>query len=120
MIGLIASNPLRAASASIAADQSPHSASSVRTSRMTLLSTRVPVKSASRQLHDLVGRDAPGASAAHVLNERASAIHRLWRGSFLHAHGTPVDLELDLGIGEKAQFLPAFHPACDLPLAPHS
>jgi hypothetical protein len=67
------------------------------------------------------GRDAAGGSAAHVLDERASAIHRLWRGSFLHAHGIPVDLELNLGVGEEAQFLPDFHRDGDLPFArdPH-
>src|SRR6188472_1617937 len=121
MIGLMASRPRRAASASIAADQSPHSASSVRTSRMTLLSTRVPVTSASRQLHDLVGRDAPGAFTAHVLDERAAAVRSLGSGRLLHPYRIAVDLELDFGIRQQAEFLPNVHRDGDLSLArdPH-
>src|SRR6187399_2026353 len=101
MIGLMASIPVRADSASIAADQSPHSASSVRTSRMTLLSTRVPVTSASCQLHDLVGRDAPGASAAHVRNERVAAVWPAGSGRLFHSHRVAVNLELDFSIRQQ-------------------
>src|SRR6185436_19509769 len=121
MIGLMASSPLRAASAVIAADQSPHSASSVRTSRMTLLSTRVPVTSASRQFHNLVGRDAPRALTAHVLDERAAAVRSLGSGCLLHPHRIAVDLEYDIGVREQAQFLPNVHRDRDLSLArdPH-
>jgi hypothetical protein len=77
--------------------------------------------SPSRQFHDLVSGDAAGAAPAHVFDERLSAVRRSWRSRLLHADGTAIDLELDLGVREKAQGFPDVDRDGDLSFArdPH-
>jgi hypothetical protein len=62
--------------------------------------------SPSRQLHDLVSRDATGAATAHMLDERLSAVHRPWCRSLPHAYRPSIDLELDLGVWQKTKRFP--------------
>src|SRR5688500_14127441 len=119
MIGLMISAPPRAASANWSADQSPHSPSSVTTSRSTLLSTSVAPTSPSRQFHDLVGREAARAPAAHELEEGTAAMRPARRSRLLHPYRVAVDLELHLGIWQQTEFLPDFLWNRDLTLGRH-
>src|SRR5436309_11538327 len=74
MTGLMTSVVAAAASASRLADHLNHCASSVRTSRRTLLSTRtsrpsVVGSSATGQGHDLVSAHPDRSAAAHALDQ---------------------------------------------------
>src|SRR5262245_19070429 len=115
MMGLMISAPASAASASLSADQSPHSASLVTTSRITLLSTSVAATLPPRELHDLVGGDAARASSAHVIDECAAARKSPGGGGLFHPDGVAIDLELDLGVREQSELLPDLHGNGDLP-----
>src|SRR6187200_2200244 len=119
MIGLITSIPLPAASASCAADQSNHSASSVKTSRMTLLSTSVALTSASGELHDLVGGDAAGSTAAHVIDERPAAVVAPRNGGLFHPDGITIELEFHLGVRQQPERLTDGERNRDLSFAGH-
>src|SRR5262245_32105734 len=105
MIGLITRIPFLAASASCAEDQSSHSSSSVKTSRMTSLSTSVPLTSASGELHDLVGGDPPCPAAAHVVHEGPAAVVAPRIGGLLYPDGVTIQLEFHLGVRQQAERL---------------
>src|SRR5215204_4537153 len=95
------SRPFWAACASIDADQSPHFASSVTTSRMTLLSTSVVISLAACERHDLLGGQAGRGGAAHAADERIAA--RRAAACRPDTNGIPVDLELDLRLRQEPE-----------------
>src|SRR5580693_3942896 len=102
MIGLITSGATSAAAASAADDHSIHSASSVKMSSSTLLSTRTPLIAPPRQRHDLVGGHPDVAGAAQA-RDNPLAARRARRLAGAHdPHGLPDELELDLGAGHEA------------------
>src|SRR5262245_40061903 len=72
-------------------------------SRMTLLSTRVSLTSAARQLHDFLSRNPAGATAAHVLDQGAAPIAIARSGRPLDPDGVPIQLEFDLGIWQEPE-----------------
>src|SRR5262245_48325018 len=117
MIGLITSMPELADSASWVEDQSSHSSSSVRTSRMTLLSTRVSLTSAPGQLHDFFSGDSARATPLHMFDQGATAIALARRSGPLDPDGIPIQFEFDLRIRQKTE-LPSYRERnCDLAFA---
>src|SRR3970040_1434466 len=97
------SRPSRAARDSMDADQSTQSASSVTTSRITSLSTSVGIglRSAARQLHDLVGGQPGGGRPAHARND-GGATSVCFPG-FPDSDGIAVQLELHLRLREQTE-----------------
>src|SRR6185369_1762347 len=103
-MGLI-TRMLRSASSSSCRDDQPNQrTSSVATSRMTLLSTRMSANGRrlplARQGHDLVGCQAGGRAASHRLDETTSSTSSTAR--LPQNDGIPTDAELDLGVRQNA------------------
>src|SRR6476469_6923445 len=77
--GLISTGPLRTAPARACADQSAHTGSPVATSSSTLVSIKVPTRSATGQGEYLVGAHPGGGRAPQAGDGLAAAITLLRR-----------------------------------------
>src|ERR1700690_1474165 len=103
MIGLITRREDEAARSSADADQSTHSASSVITSRTTVLSTSTPVMNqrlAARERENFVGGQAGGRRPAHPRNQ---ILPPPLPGGLANADAVADDVEFDFGIGQQFQ-----------------
>src|SRR5437667_6344334 len=101
MIGLMTRMACSAQTARLAADHSNHFASSVRTSSITLLSTRTSATLISGQGHNFVSRQFYRPFPAQVGNELMPTVF----ASFLlsDAHSISDDVESDLGIRKQSE-----------------
>jgi hypothetical protein len=72
-----------------------------------LLSTRVSLTSVPGQFHDFFSGDSARAAPAHMLDQGVSALALARRGGPLDPDGVPIQLEFNLGIGQKAE-LPSY------------
>src|SRR6266446_1980009 len=101
MMGLIARMPCSAQRARLAADHSNHFASSVRTSSMTLLSTRISATLVPGQGHNFVSREFYRPFPAKVGNQLMPTV----LDSFLlsDAHRVSHDVESHFGVRKQPE-----------------
>src|SRR5213596_1508301 len=114
MMGLITRIACPAQTARLDADQSNHVTSSVKTSRITLLSTRTSATLLSRQGHDLVSGHFYGPFSPHMRNELISAA----LAAFLltDTHSASDDVKTNFSIRKQSQPFSYLLWNCDLPL----
>src|SRR5208337_907406 len=109
-MGLMTRVFLSASKASFSEDQANHAASFVRTSRITLLSTRTS-NSTPSEGHDLVRRHPDRTLAAHALDKLFTAA--TWF-AFQHTHVVLFQGELYLHPWQQAGLVPDFLWNCHL------
>src|SRR2546428_10879628 len=104
MMGLMTRMACSAQAARLDADHSNHFASSVRTSSMTLLSTRTSATLVSGQRHNFVSREFYRPFPAKVGNQLMPTV----RASFLlsDAHSVSHDVESHFGVRKQPEPFP--------------